>query len=304
MAKKRNVTLGLLQFSMSKDQAKNTAKGLRMAKEAARKGAEIICLPELCRTLYFPQKRRLSPAPYAETVPGESTRAFSRLACELGVTIILPLYERAPGGKLYNTAAVIDETGQLLGAYRKMHIPHDPLFWEQDYFRAGNGGFKVFKTRKARFSVLICFDQWFPEAARACALQGAEILFYPTAIGEIRGHRAPEGDWLEAWTLIQRSHAVANSVHVAAVNRVGQEGRLAFWGSSFVADSFGNLRARAPRGKEAVLTVRVDLSANERTREGWGFMRNRRPDAYRALVRGRAHKPRIPAEASLMRGAA
>ena len=278
----RKTVLGLIQSTPAKEPAENLRKGLALVRRAAKKGAKIICLPELYRTPYFPQARRAPANPLAETIPGESTKAFSALAKELGVVIAVPLFERA-GGRYYNSVAVLDADGRLLDTYRKVHIPHDPLFYEQSYFAPGDRGFKVFLTKFAAISVLICYDQWFPEAARASVLGGAEVLFYPTAIGYVRGYRAPEGDWREAWTTVQRGHAIANSVHVAAVNRAGVEGSLRFWGSSFVADAFGNVVKRAGTGEE-VLVVPVDLSQNRKVGEGWGFMRNRRPDSYGALV--------------------
>ena len=283
--KPRRVVLGLIQSSPAQDPVRNLARALRLARRAAEKGAQIICLPELYRSLYFPQSPRARAGHLTEEIPGESTESFSRLARELGAVMIIPLFERERSkNRFYNSAAVLDADGKLLGTYRKAHIPHDPLFYERGYFEPGQGGFKVFRTRHAAFSVLICYDQWFPEAARACALAGAEILFYPTAIGYVRGERAPEGDWREAWTTVQRGHAIANSVHVAAVNRVGTEGRLRFWGSSFVADAFGNVLRRAGSSREEVLVASVDLSQNRRVGESWGFLRNRRPDNYGALV--------------------
>ncbi|OGS46903.1 MAG: hypothetical protein A3J79_04815 [Elusimicrobia bacterium RIFOXYB2_FULL_62_6] len=279
------VTLGLVQMAASADTAQNLEKALALVRRAARGGAKIVCLPELFRSRYFPQTRRADKRRYAESVPGETTRAFCRLAREFGVAVVVPLYERTREGRLFNSAVVADADGRLLGTYRKLHIPHDPLFYEQDYFRKGDRGFRVFKTRFASFSVLICFDQWFPEAARACALKGAELLFYPTAIGDIAGHRPKEGDWRDSWVTIQRSHAIANSVHVAAVNRTGREGRLKFWGSSFVADAFGKVVKSASKDREEVLLCPVDLAKNRSVREGWGFMRNRRPDCYGGLVR-------------------
>ena len=271
-------------MSASEDPAANLRKGLRLAAKAARAGAQIVCLPELFRTRYFPQFKSRAGRRLAETIPGESTRAFSRLARELGVVVIAPLYERAPDGRLFNSAAVIGEDGRLLKPYRKVHVPHDPLFYERSFFAPGDRGFLVYRTPRAAFAVLICFDQWFPEAARACALQGAEILFYPTAIGQPAGPRPAEGDWRDAWMTMQRSHAIANSVHVAAVNRTGREGRLRFWGSSFVCDAFGNVVSRAPRAREEILLSTVDLAQNGRLREGWGFLRGRRPECYKSLL--------------------
>lgn len=281
--KKKKVVLGLVQTKPVEDPAANLARALKLVRSAAEKGAQIICLPELYRTAYFPQADRAKAEHLAETIPGESTEAFSALARALKVVVILPLFERA-AGRTYNSVAVLDADGRLLGTYRKVHIPHDPLFYEKTYFAPGDLGFKVFRTRYADFSALICYDQWFPEAARASVLAGAEILFYPTAIGYIRGHKAPEGDWREAWVTIQRSHAIANGVHVAPVNRAGIEGDLKFFGTSFVADAFGNVVKQAGTAREEVLVVPVDLSLNRHIREGWGFLRNRRPDSYGSLV--------------------
>lgn len=280
---KQTVVLGLVQSKPVADLGENLGRGLGLVRKAAAKGAQIVCLPELYRSPYFPQEDRVKAEHLAETIPGESTAAFSRLARELKIVVLLPLFERA-GTRFYNTVAVIDADGKLLGSYRKVHIPHDPLFYEKTYFRPGDLGFKVFKTRYAAVSALICYDQWFPEAARASVLAGAEILFYPTAIGYIKGETPPEGDWREAWVTIQRSHAIANGVHVAAVNRAGTEGKLKFFGTSFVADAFGNVLKRGSLDREEVLVVPVDLSLNRHIREGWGFLRNRRPDSYKTLV--------------------
>lgn len=281
--KARRVVLGLVQSSPAEDFFGNLNKSLALVRRAAGKGAQIVCLPELYRSRYFPQTNKVKAAGFSETIPGESTRAFSALARELKVVIAVPLFEKA-GRRYYNSVAVIDADGKLLDTYRKIHIPHDPLFYEKSYFAPGDRGYKVFRTRYADFSVLICYDQWFPEAARACRLAGAELLFYPTAIGFVRGYKAPEGDWREAWTTIQRGHAIANSVHVAAVNRVGVENDLKFWGSSFVADAFGNILKKSGDAKEEVLIVPIDLSQNRSVGAGWGFMRNRRPDSYKSLL--------------------
>lgn len=275
--------IGLIQSTPAKDFSANLGRSLALVRRAAQKGAKIICLPELYRSKYFPQADKVKAAAFAETIPGESTRAFAALAKELNVVIAVPLFEKA-GNKFYNSVAILDADGRLLDTYRKMHIPHDPLFYEKSYFAPGDRGYKVFRTRYADFSVLICYDQWFPEAARASVLAGAQLLFYPTAIGFVRGYKAPEGDWREAWTTIQRGHAIANSVHVAPVNRVGVEGELKFWGSSFVADAFGNILKKAGDTKEEVLVVPIDLAQNRSVGAGWGFMRNRRPDSYKSLL--------------------
>ena len=278
---KKIVKIAAIQTKASVDISANLKQAEIKIKQAARQGAKIICLPELYRTVYFPQKISKDFEKYAETIPGESTQAFSKLAKELKVIIIAPIFEKAKNGNFYNSAAVIDETGKLLPAYRKIHIPHDPLFYEQSYFKPGDTGYKIHKTKFATFAVLICYDQWFPEAARAAALAGAEIIFYPTAIGNIAGYKAPEGDWHEAWETIQRSHAIANSVFVVAVNRVGIENKLNFWGQSFITDAFGKVLKRASSTKEEVITADLNLATIKPTRAGWGFFRNRRPDTYK-----------------------
>jgi len=287
----RKLRIGLIQMSMEADKQANHAKAERLVRQAAARGADIVCLPELFDTLYFPQAKKDEAAfALAKAIPGPTTRLLAGLAKELGIVLIAPIYERH-GKKFYNSIAVIDERGKLLGTYRKMHLPHDPLFWEQHYFEHGDLGFKVFKTRKAKIAPLICFDQWFPEAARIAALKGAEIIFYPTAIGRIKGYKEPD-DWLGAWTCIQRAHAIANNVHVAAVNRTGNEGRLSFWGHSFVSDPFGRVLANAGPKKDAALVVEIDLDENQRVREGWGFFRNRRPRDYVELKEPKALKPK------------
>jgi len=221
----------------------------------------------------------------AESIPGESTKLFSELAKKHKLVIIAPLFEKAKDGKFYNSAVVIDANGELLDTYRKVHIPHDPYFYEKDYFEAGDSEYKVFETLFAKISVLICYDQWFPEPARICALKGAEIIFYPTAIGYVKGYTSEDGDWHDAWKTVQRAHAIGNGIHVAAVNRVGEEGELQFWGGSFVCDSFGKVLNEASTTKEEVLIIKVDLSKNKRIQDGWGFLKNRRPDTYSPLVK-------------------
>ena len=277
---KKKVTIAGIQARASTDVAANLAKAVQLVRQAARKGAKIICLEELYRTIYFPQHPKHPSAALAESIPGESTTAFSKLAKELGVVIIVPVFEKARGGKHYNSAVVIDQNGKLLPTYRKMHIPQDPLFYEKNYFAPGDRGWRVYKTKFASFAVLICYDQWFPEAARMATLAGAEIIFYPTAIGNVVGYRSADGDWHDAWETVMRGHAIANGVHVVAVNRIGREDRLRFWGQSFACDSFGKILKRASAGREEVLVATLDLSHNQRIRQGWGFFRNRRPDAY------------------------
>jgi agmatine deiminase len=279
----QKITIGLIQSRVSEDRDLNLKRTIERIRDAAAKGAKIVCLQELYRTRYFPQWDKLDASENAESIPGESSEAFTSLAKELQIVIIAPLFERDLSG-FYNSAIVIDADGSLLETYRKIHIPHDPLFYEKSYFSPGDE-IRVYSTRYARFAVLICYDQWFPEASRVAALRGAQIIFYPTAIGWIRGEKEPaEGDWHEAWKTVQRSHAIANSVCVAAVNRVGREDDLLFWGGSFVSDPFGKVLAQASESQEEVLVVDLDLAQNEAVREGWGFFRNRRPDIYWPII--------------------
>jgi agmatine deiminase len=283
------VTIGLIQTSVSENVADNMTKTAEKIEQAAQKGAQIICLQELYRTRYFPQQEKQDAGRLAESIPGESTRLFSGLAKKHKVVIIAPLFEKAADGKFYNSAVVIGSDGEIMGTYRKAHIPHDPYFYEKDYFEEGNSDYKVFETAFAKIGVLICYDQWFPEPARINALKGAEIIFYPTAIGYVKGYTSADGDWHDAWKTVQRAHAIANGIHVAAVNRVGEEGELEFWGGSFVCDSFGKVLAEADTAKEEVMVAKVDLGKNKRIQDGWGFLRNRRPDTYSPLTK---HKPR------------
>lgn len=253
--------------------------------QAAEMGAQIICLQELYRTRYFPQEKNLDVKALAETIPGESTKLFSELAKKHKIVIIAPLFEKSQKGKFYNSAVVINSNGEIMGTYRKAHIPYDPYFYEKDYFVAGDSNYQVYDTAFARVGVLICYDQWFPEPARINALKGAEIIFYPTAIGYVKGYNSEDGDWHDAWKTVQRGHAIANGIHVAAVNRVGEEGELEFWGGSFVCDSFGKVLKEASTTKEEVVVAQIDLSKNKKIQEGWGFLRNRRPDTYNPLVK-------------------
>jgi len=279
----KKVTIGLIQTSVSEDLDLNLKKTMEKVKEAASKGAQIVCLQELFRTRYFPQWDQKDASFLAETIPGPSTEVFSELAEELSIVIIVPVFEKDEFG-YYNSVAVIDADGSLLPTYRKVHIPYDPLFYEQSYFTPGEE-IRVYDTRYAKFAVLICYDQWFPEAARVAALSGAELIFYPTAIGWIKGEEDPaDGDWHDAWETVQRSHAIANSVCIAAANRVGREEDLVFWGSSFVSDCFGKILDRASSNAEEVLVVELDLAKNDAVREGWGFFRSRRPDVYWSII--------------------
>ncbi len=280
MKKNSLVTIGAVQSKVSADMHKNLAHTLTLVRSAAKKGAKIISLQELYRTEYFPQYKKNKFDKYSETIPGESTKAFSALAKELGVVIIVPLFEKTKDGHYYNSAVVIDHTGKILPTYRKIHIPQDALFYEKNYFKESPDGYKIYKTKFGTFAVLICYDQWFPEAARMATLAGADIIFYPTAIGYVQGYKSPDGDWHDAWETIMRGHAIANGVHVVAINRTGKEDKLNFWGQSFACDSFGKILKRASATKEEVLVATLDLSHNKRIREGWGFFRNRRPDTY------------------------
>ncbi|MDD3407402.1 MAG: agmatine deiminase family protein [Methanomicrobium sp.] len=275
--------LGLIQTDATDDLTFNLNKALSLAEEAILKGAKIVCLPELFKTPYFPRDEDINPEIYSETIPGISTDAFSALAKKYHAVIIVPVFERADNGLFYNSAVVINSDGELMPAYHKVHVPYDPHFYEKNYFYPGDF-YHVYETTYAKIGVLICYDQWFSEPARIEALMGAEIIFYPTAIGRIEellenNSDAAEGDWKSAWTTVQRGHAISNSVHVAAVNRIGKEGEIEFWGGSFVCDPFGNIIKEAGCGEEIII-AEVDLLKNKDIREGWGFLRNRRPQTY------------------------
>jgi N-carbamoylputrescine amidase len=282
--------LGLLQAGCSPDPAENLRKTLAAAERAAGQGAQIICTQELFRSQYFCQAEDHRYFELAEPIPGPTTEAFQRLAKEREVVIIASIFEKRAAGLYHNTAAVIDADGALLGRYRKMHIPDDPLYYEKFYFTPGDLGFRAWQTRFARIGVLVCWDQWYPEAARLTALQGAEILFYPTAIGWHPDEKTEHGEQQHAaWEMIQRSHAIANGCYVAAANRIGHE-KLAgkgieFWGQSFVAGTSGELLARASVDREEILIVPVDLTKVGLTRTHWPFLRDRRIDAYGELTR-------------------
>ncbi len=288
-SQKKIVTIALIQTKVGLEMAKNFSHTGELVIQAAKNGAKIICLPELYNVPYFPQRQGENKDKYAEYIPGASTSMFEEIAKAYGVVIIIPLYEKAgkagqkTGWKYYNSVVVIDHRGKLLDTYRKIHIPQDPGFYEKDYFENGNSGYKIYKTKFATFAVLICYDQWYPEAARACRLEGAEIIFYPTAVADIIGYKHPN-DWHDAWETIQRGHAIANSVYVAGVNRVGREGQMLFYGQSFVSDPWGKVLKRASKNREEVLVQKIDLEYNKFLADGWGFLRNRRPDTYKSLV--------------------
>jgi N-carbamoylputrescine amidase len=285
------VTLGLLQHACGADPAANLKRTLGLAEEAARRGADIICTQELCCSQYFCQSEDHANFRLAERIPGPRTAAFQRLAKKRGVVVVASLFEKRASGLYHNTAAVIDADGSLLGIYRKMHIPDDPLYYEKFYFTPGDTGFRAWKTKFGRIGVLICWDQWYPEAARLTALQGAEILLYPTAIGWHPAEKKRDGAAQHgAWETIQRSHAVANGCFVAACNRIGLEQPVGgpgieFWGQSFVAGTGGQVLARAAVAKEEILLVPVDLAEVDRTRTHWPFLRDRRIDAYGDLTK-------------------
>jgi N-carbamoylputrescine amidase len=281
---KKQVSLGLIQMSAGDDVAANLAKALERISSAAKNGAQIICLQELFRSRYFCQSEHARNFKLAEPIPGATTEALGDLARQREVVIIASIFEKRSAGVYHNTAVVIDADGSIAGKYRKMHIPDDPLYYEKFYFTPGDLGFPSFETRYARVAALVCWDQWFPEGARLAALGGAEILFYPTAIGWIPNE--PKGvaeNQRAAWQLIQRSHAVANGIFVAAVNRVGREGKIKFWGQSFVAGPLGEIVAQAGGNREEILLARCDLRNIEETRQSWPFLRDRRIDAYAPL---------------------
>lgn len=268
------------------DKSANLQKAIEKVKEAADAGAQIICLQELFTSLYFCDVEDYDNFKLAEPIPGPSTDALSKVAAEKGVVIIASLFEKRAQGLYHNTTAVLDADGSYMGKYRKMHIPDDPAYYEKFYFTPGDLGYKVFKTKFATFGVLICWDQWYPEAARITALMGAEILFYPTAIGWATAQDEDTNlEQYNAWQTIQKSHAVANGVHVVSVNRVGfeQEGQMKFWGGSFIANPFGSLIYKASHDKEEVIVHELDLDKTERYRTHWPFMRDRRIDSYQQI---------------------
>ncbi len=282
----RDLTLGLVQMSCGEHPEENLAKAVERIDQAAHQGAQIVCLQELFRSCYFCQSEDTAFFRLAEPIPGPTTEVLSRVAAAHELVVVASLFEKRAEGLFHNTAVVIDADGTVVGKYRKMHIPDDPLYYEKFYFTPGDLGFQTFHTQYARIGVLVCWDQWFPEGARLTALGGAQILFYPTAIG---WHHAEESEerqaQQQAWELIQRSHAVANGVYVAAVNRVGIEGGLQFWGASFVSDPFGRLVACASQEEEETLIVSCDLNRLDTVRQNWPFLRDRRIDAYSNLTK-------------------
>jgi len=277
------VKIGLVQMSCTADKQANIQKAIELIKEAAGKGAQIVCLQELFASLYFCDVEDYENFNLAESIPGPTSESLSKLAAELHVVIIASLFEKRTKGIYHNTTVVLDADGVYLGKYRKMHIPDDPAYYEKFYFTPGDLGYKVFKTKHANLGVLICWDQWYPEAARITSLMGAEILFYPTAIGWATSQdEETNTEQYNAWQTIQRSHAVANGVHVVSINRVGleQNGAMKFWGGSFISNPFGTILYQASFDEEEVSVIELDLSKTERYRTHWPFLRDRRIDSY------------------------
>ncbi len=296
MTERNKYKVGLVQMRMGPDPEANFGAAMEHVRAAARAGAQIVCLPELFRTQYFCQREELRLFDLAEAIPGPSTERLGALARELGVAIVASLFERRAAGLYHNTAVTLGADGAIAGVYRKMHIPDDPLYYEKYYFAPGDLGFQAVDTAAGRVGTLVCWDQWYPEGARLTALKGAEVLFYPTAIG---WHPAEKEEFgtaqYEAWQIIQRAHAIANGVYVAGVNRVGVEHGdvmgnraegpgLEFWGGSFVADPFGRVIAKAAHDREEILIAEIDTGLIEETRRNWPFLRDRRIDAYGGIT--------------------
>ena len=282
------VKVGLVQMSCSGSKEENMQKAIAGIKDAAAKGAQIVCLQELFTSLYFCDVEDYENFKLAEKIPGATTDALGQVAASLNVVVIASLFEKRTQGIYHNTTAVIDADGAYLGMYRKMHIPDDPAYYEKFYFTPGDLGYKTFDTKFAKIGVLICWDKWYPEAARLTALQGAEILFYPTAIGWATSQdEATNAEQYNAWQTIQRSHAVANGVHVVSVNRVGfeQNGDMKFWGGSFVSNPFGTLLYKGSHDNEETEVVEIDTDSTDRYRTHWPFMRDRRIDSYENITK-------------------
>ncbi|MGH9509236.1 MAG: carbon-nitrogen hydrolase [Terriglobales bacterium] len=296
MSAPESFKVGLIQLSCGPDPEKNTVRALDRVREAAGKGAQVVCLPELFRTQYFCQREDPALFDLAEPVPGPTTERVAEVAKKLGIVVVASVFEKRAPGIYHNTATVTDADGKLIGIYRKMHIPDDPLYYEKFYFTPGDLGFRAFPTRYGKVGTLVCWDQWYPEGARLTALQGAHILFYPTAIGWHPAEKAEHGAAQhDAWRTIQRAHAIANGVYVAAVNRVGHEtgnvngnaapgAGLEFWGGSFLCDPFGTVIAEASADREEILIGEVDLKKLEDIRRNWPFLRDRRIDTYAGIT--------------------
>lgn len=280
------VKVGMIQMSCQKDKQANIEKTITNIRQAAQQGANIICLQELFASLYFCDVEDYENFKLAEEIPGSTTKILSDLAKELGVVIIASLFEKRMKGLYHNTVAVLDADGEYLGKYRKMHIPDDPGYYEKFYFTPGDLGYKVFQTKFGNIGVLICWDQWYPEASRITALKGADILFYPTAIGwDISQDEATNKEQYEAWQTIQRSHAVANGVHTVSVNRVGQEGNMKFWGGSFISNPFGTLLYKSSHTEEEITVVEIETEQTDHYRIHWPYLRDRRIDSYQEITK-------------------
>ncbi len=292
----QNFRVGLVQLRCGPDPDENLARAVEQLQAASKRGAQVVCLPELFRTQYFCQREDASLFDLAEPIPGPTTEKMSQAARQSGVAVIASIFEKRAPGIYHNTAAIIDANGKLLGIYRKMHIPDDPLYYEKYYFTPGDLGFKAFDISFGRIGTLVCWDQWYPEGARLTALQGAQVLFYPTAIGWHPAEKAQYGTLQhDAWRTIQRAHAIANGVYVAVVNRVGHEtgnirgnetagAGLEFWGRSFLCDPFGKVLAEASQDKEEILIGEIDVRTMEEVRRNWPFLRDRRIDSYGAIT--------------------
>jgi N-carbamoylputrescine amidase len=287
MSQEKKINIGIVQMACDQDKRLNVNKAISMIDKAASKGAHIVCLQELFNTLYFCDVEDWARFSLAEAIPeGETTLKLQEAAIRNQIVIIASLFEKRAQGIYHNTVAVIDADGDYLGKYRKSHIPDDPGYYEKFYFTPGDTGYKVFETKFAKIGVLICWDQWYPEAARITTLMGAEILFYPTAIGWSDDEPEEEGkEQYEAWQTIQQSHAIANGVHVVGVNRVGREGQTTFWGASFVANPFGTILYRASHNLEDVHVQEIDLNATDYYRTHWPFLRDRRIDTYQPILK-------------------
>lgn len=292
MNTENNLTIALVQMACGADSHENLGSAVAKVEEASRRGAEVVCLPELFRSRYFCQKEDAALFDLAEPVPGPSTEALGKVAGQLNVVIVVPVFERRTAGIYHNSVVVVDSDGSIAGLYRKMHVPDDPAYYEKFYFTPGDRGFQAIQTSAGKIGTLICWDQWYPEAARLTTLQGAGMLFYPTAIGWHPSEKAQEGEsQRSAWQTIQRGHAIANGVFVAAVNRVGHEKSdaggdgIEFWGSSFVCDPFGTVLAEASIDKEEILFAEVNMGRVEEVRRHWPFLRDRRVDAYGGITK-------------------
>lgn len=291
-SKKGNFVVGLTQFSVSTDLNNNLKKAVSWFEKAAKMGGEVICLPELYRSQYFCQKEGVALFDLAETIPGPSTEVFQKAAKKNKAAVIVPIFEKRAAGVYHNSVVVIDSDGSIAGVYRKMHIPDDPAYYEKFYFAPGDLGFKSFDLNAGKVGTLICWDQWYPEGARLTALQGASVLFYPTAIGWHPYEKEQYGKaQRDSWITIQRSHAIANGVYVASCNRTGfekpvpEQAGVEFWGSSFICDPQGVILAEASTDKEEILLAEIDLAHLEDVRRNWPFLRDRRIDAYGEITK-------------------